>query len=127
MRRLLALGVFIACSSLVAAILGYLYFNRTTTGDVDRLISANLAMGSTADEIFAFLDREGIAHGSIERSGDSVGPWEAQHPPDTPVINALVRDTGWFMWTEMDISIRFYLDDNARLFDYEVVEIYTSL
>ena len=102
--------------------------SSTTREDIDRLIQDSLSPGSTAEEIFAFLDSRDIDHGPIERAGPaSTLLADAGVPPSTKIIGAIVRDTSKGSFTRTDILIFFLLDDEERLKDYLIREVFTSL
>lgn len=100
---------------------------RMTVEEAERLIDENLPPGSTAEEIFAFLDSRNIDHGDFERAGSYTVLQEAGIPPDTVVIGALIRDTyrSLFLFTG-DIDIFLILDDESKLKDRLIREVFTG-
>jgi hypothetical protein len=123
-RRLLALAfALLTVTAAVSSSCG----SSTSVEDVETLIEENLPLGSTAQEIFAFLDSRDIGHGAVERAGAYTTLAEAGVPSDTKVIGALIRGTSRGLFTRTDIEIFFILDDHERLEDYIVGEVYTGL
>ena len=123
-RRLLGLAfVLLTVTAAVSSSCG----SSTSVEDVERLIGENLPPGSSAEEIFAFLDSRDIGHGPVERAGAaSTTLAEAGVPSDTKVIGALIRGTSKFLFFRTDIQIFFILDDRERLEDYMVREVGTG-
>jgi hypothetical protein len=104
------------------------YLHRTTVAEVESMISQNLSPGASSEEIIAFLDSRGIDHGSVERVGyyNSV-LLDAGFDPDTKIIGAIIPDTSRTFISTSDISIYFILDEDYRLQEYIVNEVFTSL
>ncbi len=100
---------------------------RMTVEEAERLIDENLPPGSTAEEISAFLASRNIDHGDFERAGSYTVLQEAGIPPDTVVIGALIRDThrSLILFTG-DIDIFFILDDERKLKDRVIREVFTG-
>lgn len=92
------------------------------------MISQNLSPGASSEEIIAFLDSRGIHHGSVERVGYYKDVLlDAGFDPDTKIIGAIIPDTSRTFISTSDISIYFILDEDYRLQEYIVDEVFTSL
>jgi hypothetical protein len=111
----------------IGAIAFYLWTSRTTTGEVRELISAHLRPGASYGEITAFLDAEGIPHGPIDRAVDYSDALNAGYPPETPVVAAIVRNSVNYIITRGDIMIFFFLNNDNRLIDYTLEEVFSSI
>ena len=122
------IGLALAMALAGAAAAGLSACGSSTSGEeIETLIQDNLSPGSTAEEIFAFLDSHDIVHGPIEQAGPaSTVLADAGVPPSTKVIGAIVRGTSKGLLTRTDIQIFFLLDDEEKLKDYLIREVVTG-
>jgi len=121
----IALYVAVAAAILAGTFIHY-ELTRTTTGDVTEMIEEKLPLGSSAEEIAAFLDSRQIDHGAVERSGEHDPELkEAGIPPGTMIIHAVVRNSGQSIVLR-DVGVYFILDEQARVRDSLVYEITTG-
>jgi hypothetical protein len=121
-------GGLVLLAAILAGLQLWWHLHRTTVGDVERLIEAHLAPGAGTQEIFAFLESEGIEHGAVGRAGDSCCYLQdAGISDDTLTISAIMQDTSRsiFIFTG-DIQIYFILDSEGRMKEYLVREVYTG-
>lgn len=121
----------------IAAILGivvvilaglqlYWWLTRTTVEEVDNLIRQNLSAGATAEEIFAFLDSRDIEHGAVGPVDGTSVLLDAGLHPDTQVIAAMFRGTSTSFFITGDIQVFFILDEERRLKEHMVREVFTG-
>ena len=111
----------------VVGYMAYAWRTATTTDDVRNLISKNLPVGSSADEIITFLDDQGIDHGPIDKFGNYSYGQDFDYPADTPVIDSLWRHAADYIVTKTDIVVLFILDSEHRLSTYEIFEVHSSI
>jgi hypothetical protein len=129
-QLLLCLVVAAAAIALSVGLLGGLqlwwYLDQTTVAEVDTMISENLSAGATTEEIFAFLDSKDIDYGSVGRAEYNSVLLDAGYSPDTMVIGAFIHNTSRDFFITGDIQIFFILDDDYRLKEYLVREVFTG-
>lgn len=120
-RWLLALGVVVVIALGMWLYLWNFVWVGTTVGDVERLIEASLASGSSAEEIQAFLEAEGLPGGTIKTADDYSYLVDTGVPARTKVIGTRLRNTSppAFLGSE-DIVVYFILDGGGLL-DYYIV------
>jgi len=120
-----------AAIAAVVAILGglQLWWNldRTTVAEVESMIDENLSPGATTDEIVAFLDSKDMASdGSVGRAEYNSVLLDSGYPSDTLIIGAFIYDTSRDLFITGDIQIFFILDEDYRLKEYLVREVFTG-
>ncbi len=120
-------GAFAIVVAIFGGVLLYWWLTRTTVDEVQNLIDQNLSTGSTAQEILAFLDSRGIDHGPVERVDGYSLALNAGYQQNTKVINGIIRGSSRYLITTGDILIFFILDDEERLKESIVKEVFTSL
>jgi hypothetical protein len=125
--------ILIVASLLLLAI-GSLLVTRecgsgTSVKEVDNLIQENLPPGSSANEIFDFLDAQQIEHarrvGRPSEYGELSYPGTPDISGNAGIIRALVRDERIF--SNRDIQIFFILDEQQELTSHFVREVFTDL
>jgi hypothetical protein len=110
---------------LVSAVFaGYTALRGVTPADVEAEIRRELPVGSTQDEVFAFL--EDIDAEYAREVDRAEGNWDLERrgvPPDTLAIGAILRDTGLGLIPgEQFIQIEFVLDEDGLLETYYLDE-----
>jgi len=111
----------------VVAVLGsgiYYEQTRTTAGDVEGMIEAELHNASSTDQLIRFLDRHRIEHGAV-------GPVDAEDPrlkdADVPdgatAISGIIRNDGYSLEL-VDVRMTFILDAEGTLEDWVVYEVH---
>jgi hypothetical protein len=111
-------------SLVVASYVGYGWLRGVTKDEVEAEIRRELPVGSTQAQIFAFLDEEGAEYQRMVRRAEPFWALERRGvPPDTMVIAAILRDTGWQLLPgESFIQIYFILGPDGLLEGYYVEE-----
>jgi hypothetical protein len=102
------------------------YLDRTTVAEVESMVSRNLSPGASTEEILAFCESKDIDCGSVGPADGTSYLLEAGYAPDTMVIGGWVHDTSRDLIITGDIQIFFILDDDYRLKDYLVREVFTG-
>jgi hypothetical protein len=128
---LLCLLVAAVGIAIVVGVLGGLqlwwYLDRTTVAEVESMISENLSPGTSIEEVVAFLDSRDIDYGSIGPVDGTSYLLDAGYPSDTMVIGAFIYNTSRDFIIRGDIQIFFILDDDYRLREWLVREVFTGL
>jgi hypothetical protein len=123
---LAVVGGIAALVGLVGVLQLWWYLDRTTVAEVESMISQNLSPGVSTEEILAFCDSRDIDCGSVGRAEYNSVLLDAGFDPDTMVIGAFVHDTSRSLIVTGDIQIFFILDDDYRLKEYLVREVFTG-
>jgi hypothetical protein len=126
------LGVLLIGGLIVGGYIAYCLLTDTTEGEIGARLERNVPRGSTADEVFAFLDSRNIEHSPIELVGNDGFCCileDAGFSDNTQIIGAIFRDTGCdFPWCEgFRIDAYFILDEDNRVTDYFAWENATCL
>jgi hypothetical protein len=118
-------GVAVLLISVVAIIGSGIYYEatRTKAGEVESLIERELPRGAAPEQMFSFLDAQGIEHGPVEQM-DPADPALKDFglPASTRTITAVLRNDGYSL-SLVDIEITFVLDDRGLFWDYVVREV----
>ena len=129
-QLLLCLLVAAVGIAMVVGVLGGLqlwwYLDRTTVAEVESMISENLSPGASSEEVIDFLDSRGIDHSPVGPVDSTSYLLDAGYSPDTMVIGAFIYDTSRVFIVTGDIQIFFILDEDYRLTEYLVREVFTG-
>ena len=125
------LGVIII--SLLVLAIGSLLVIRdcrsgTSVEEVDSLVRTNLPPGSSAEDVFDFLDARRIEYARrVGRPSEYSELGSSDVPGNAGIIRAIIRNTGTFeFFGTTDIQVIFILDDQQKLRDQNVFEVYTG-
>jgi len=121
-----AVCVFLFAVTVLAATQIYWAETRTTTDDVRSRLENNLAIGASAQDIFAFLDSQGIDHTDIE-PGQYSSTLRSAGYGSSQFIGAIFHGAfhTWIYTT--NIYVYLVLDKMQHLQTYLVEEINNSL
>jgi len=120
------LAAVLSIAALLIAVQGYWILTRTTEQDVRQLVSNNLKLGSSSEDIFHFLDEHGFEHSAIREAGPTTVLEEAGYPASTRIISAGRDNTSRTWISTGQVAIYFILDASDRLQSYIVEESFTS-
>jgi len=81
------------------------YAQRPSKESMEQLVQEELPIGSSRQEVEAFLERNNISHTWIERKR---------------VFNASIRNVGIAFPYRVGIFMRFYMDDELKLRDVTI-------
>jgi hypothetical protein len=81
------------------------YAQRPSKESMEQLVQEELPIGSSHQEVEAFLERNNIEHSWIE---------------DDLVFYAIIRNTDITFPYTQNISMRFYMDDELKLREVEI-------
>ena len=122
----LVLGVTILVLVGLAAGAGagmYYEVTRTTAGDVDGMIEAELRNGSTTNQVVAFLDRHRIEHGAVEPANAADPRLEDVDVPEgASTVSGMIRNDGYSLRL-VDVQMTFVLNAEGKLEDWVVWEV----
>ena len=90
--------------------------------DMRKLIAAQLPLGSTKDQVSAFLDSRGVSHSDIQPYFELD---EAHHRVETRIMTAALRYK--HRWLKSQLYMVFNFDEHDRLLKYDVKEVRTGL
>lgn len=123
----LFLGLMVLIIATFAAVVGtgmYYDLTRTTAGDVEEMIEADLVAGvSSTDRVVAFLDANAIEHGPVEPVDlEDQRLWDADPQPGWTSVSGSIPNDGYSLEL-VDVEVVFLLDETGRLKDYVVYEV----
>ncbi|SRR5216683_7957538 len=92
--------------------------HRVSVAEIETDLRANVNAGESRSEVEVYLDRKGLEHSYIEN-------FDAD-PKLNRTEQALIRNSSWSLITRGDIQLLFRFDENGKLSDYSVKEIFTG-
>ncbi len=104
--------VLAAAALVLAATCTALALRRTTVGEIDRLLSKHVPVGSPHQRVTAVLDSLGVEHSSYDAS--------------VREIRAIWRRTSVDLFQHTSIEARFLFDEAGQLVRYELMESITA-
>lgn len=118
---LVVLGVIAVIAVVGSGI--YYEVSRSKAGEVEDLIDRHVPLASSTDQIFTFLDSQGIEHGQVE-AFDPENPALRDYglTPGTNTISAVIRNDGYSL-ALVDIEITFILDERGLFKEALVREV----
>jgi hypothetical protein len=123
----------IAVGAIILGVLGVggalFYVSRTwvTEDELQRELARELPEGSTQQQIFAFLDSKGADYGEPGTAEPYLYLEQRGVPPETLVIAAILRNTGWALFGRAHLKLYFILDNEGKLQQVYVDEVYDGV
>jgi hypothetical protein len=112
---------------LIVVLAGYFatYGIRTTRPEnLQRLISENVKVGASPEDVTRFLDQQGLDHSALRRTSEGS---ERKIYGDVPMIGAIKRHTWRGLLMFESIQVVFIFDDNNHLLKFDLHKVYTGL
>jgi len=124
MRKISCIALALAVFAVLAALAAWRIHKlgrrviRVDVATVEKDIRDHISFGASRAEVESHLDKRGILHSYVEQS--PIGP-ERSHE-----VMALIPDTSHTWLIRGDIQILFKFDDQNRLANFSVKEIFTG-
>ncbi len=131
MKKRAILVVSLLCM-LVLAYVAIFGMRRTRAGNVQNrveilqnLVSQNLRMGASSEQVTSFLDVQHLEHSKLTKS--EFMRFNSHNYANENVIVAIKRNTWVEMWQKESIQLVFVFNEKGELVRFDVFPVYTGL
>ena len=109
--------------AVVSGAVVYYELTRTTAGDLDGMIEAELHSESSTDQVVRFLDSQGIEHGAVVPV-DVGDPRlkDASVPEGATTVSGIIRNDGYAL-EHVDVRFTMIMEADGTLEDWVVWEV----
>jgi hypothetical protein len=113
----------VATILVVSVASGHYELTRTTRGDVEKMIAAELPERASTDQIFDFLEAHEMKYSGVQPSdAEDTRSLDAGVPTGTMTITGTLRNDGYAIKLR-DVVVSFFLNAEGLLDGYLVYEV----